>query len=529
MNRTRSLVLCLLLPLAASAREIREEFDSRRLYASGTAIWNQTLGQVHPTLNIVGAAGGALTRDVPLGDGSHGAFTLARYSTFSVNGTADTDSHLIRIDTDAYPILQVTEFVLEVGWRLETIGNKPLIIYSLSDVRIAGEIHCEGGDGQPPSGATPGAGGVASCGGANGGTGGLEDFGGDDGGDADPGVTGGWGGNHTGATGVGGGGGGSWNTTSLPSPGPGANVSGGLAGDSWSEPDFTTIAGGAGGGGGSGSDTEPGAGGGAGGGVVIIHAARDFHLGTSPGSTTGFIYAHGGQGGTAATGGPGGGGAGGSIQVFAGRDIHIWNSDADGASQAGGGLGGGAGGIGGPGRSWFASVTYNNPTFGFHTPPEDVSFAPGTAEFEDDPQFVITKPIDLLNTHPDIISFTSDPVSPDFTIEAAGSDDGFIHDDTGWTLLPTDLTGKRYLRFRLTVTTSTPAAPTPIDALVVNYTPHPTDTFTFTAAGCGRLGGADSRQALPLFLLGLLLSSLKFVAQKQERVERERATTGSTE
>ncbi|MGE0527573.1 MAG: hypothetical protein AB7P49_10955 [Bdellovibrionales bacterium] len=502
--------LCLLLwlPFAVSAAEleVREDFSTRDRLESATAIWNQALGAIHPTLQVMNFMVGFTPRALDVGDGSDGAFEPSSYGTFSQNG--DLSGNVIRLDLTEFPELKVTRFELAAGWRLEPIGNAPLVIRSLSDVLIRGEIWCQGHDGEDASGGTAGSGGEGRCGGARGGDGGEVGQSGTDGADSTAPVTGGQGGNFTGGAAVGGGGGGSWNTTSGPGNGANATGAGGSAGTSDDGSEFLTIAGGAGGAGGSGTGAAAGAGGGGGGGTVIVHAVRDFDLGEAPVSATGFIYVYGGVGGSSnTTGGPGGGGGGGSVQVFVGRTINIYNNDGGGASRADGGTAGtnavpASGGLGGLGRSWFSSVNYNG--IGFYTPAED-NITPGNVEFSASTQNVVLKGIDLASTRPTLLAIAPTPASADFTTEFAGSSDGFVSDDTGWTSDLGAIQNKRYVKLRLSITTSNVNTPTMLEAVSVNYTPFERDHFNFKAAGCGRVFHPDDNPSagfwLALFLL----------------------------
>jgi len=533
MIRWPALLLLLMSFLfEARAASLSETFNSRTRLASGTAIWNQALGKIHPTLQVVNYKVGFTPVAVDVGDGSHGAFNEANYSRFSVGG--DISGQKIRFDTAVYPILKVTSFYLAPGWILEPVGDNPLIIYSLTDVIIEGEIWCHGHDGGNASGGTPGLGGADRCGGGRGGDGGDPLPAGNPGGDGQgthASVTGGFGGNFNGNDAVCGGGGGSWNTTSPPTPGALASASGGNPGTSASDPEFTIIAGGAGGGGGASSTLSggaAGAGGGGGGGSVIIHAVRDFRLGVSPSSAIGSINANGGAGGSSnVEGGAGGGGGGGSVLVYAGGHLGIYNDDNGnpldpGASQANNGLGGTNtaarnGGNGGPGRSWFVSNTFN--FVGFYAPPEQAPVDPNTGkvEFDPAPQNIVSQPIDLANSYIQINSLETSPLSAGFVFEVAGSSDNFLSDDTGFTTDLSLLALKRYVKFRLTITATDVNTPDMIDTATINYSPGERKKFDLAAAGCGRIDSppASGNGFFLIVIFGFLLF-LKFKAQRQK-------------
>src|SRR5690606_27201471 len=81
-------------------------------------------------------------REMPVGDGRHGAFIPANYRLFSQGG--DLSGQIIRLPLDDFYPLQVTEFHLAAGWTLEPVGDAPLEIYSQGHVLIEGTINCSG-------------------------------------------------------------------------------------------------------------------------------------------------------------------------------------------------------------------------------------------------------------------------------------------------------------------------------------------------------------------------------------------------
>lgn len=526
------LLAALLFSIQAHSLEWQETFSTRGQLDSSSAVWNQALGKIHPSLRVMNFKSGFTPLDFGVGDGSDGAFEPATYAQFSQNG--DVTGQIIRLDTSLHPTLQVTRFELAAGWVLEPIGAAPLVIESLSDVIIEGEIRCQGANGTNSSGTTPGLGGIGRCGGTDGGDGGAATQNGGSANDPDTLVTGGNGGEALATSYVGGGGGGSWSSTSLPQNGVNGSGTSGRKGDSHSDPEFLYKLGSGGGGGGSGSDTTAGAGGGGGGGVVIIHAVGDLNFGSLTNSTTGFIYVNGGDGGNANTlAGPGGGGGGGSVQIFVGGAINIYNTDAMGASQANGGLGGtnsgfAAGASGGLGRSWLSSVTYNG--VGYYTPAEEAPVTSGNVEFNSASQSVIFKSFDLMNTLAQINTVTISPNSADFSYTMAGSDDDFHSDDTGWTSDLARVAKKRYVRLKLTVTTSNVNTPTMVDTVNFQYSLGQKEDFKFEAAGCGRMGrGPGHPPSWPngfaiLTVFGFL-QLLKLKAQRQLSRRRESTST----
>lgn len=509
-------VILIFIARIAVAESVTEEFTSRTHLASATAVWNQALGTVHPTLRVTNyTAASPPPVDMSVGDGSDGAFVESRYSEFSMNG--DVSGNVIRLDLSTHSELKVTEFYLAEGWVLEPVGSQPLIIRSLSTVKILGEIWCHGHDGSASSGASGGAGGAGRCGGAAGGAGGDTGADGANGGDSTSPVTGGKGGNFTGGASVGGGGGGSWNVTSL--PGNGQNFSGtpgdpGEKGTSSSDPEFDTVAGGAGGGGGGAGTAGAGGGGGGGGGAVIIHAVGDFELGSSTNSNIGYIYASGGNGAdSAGNGGPGAGGGGGSVQVFSGGTIRIYNTNSGlAASQAVGGRNPAptVGASGGIGRSWFSSIAYSGA--GFYDPAEESPVVPGNnVKYNTSSQQVVSTSYDLHSTLAEVLSVSTSPTSSDFLLEWAGSTDNFSSDDTGFTTSVAALNGKRYVKFRFTITTTAATSPTTLDAVTIRYAPGTRDEFAFkAAAGCGRVD-----QGNPWNLLWLVLGTASILRKRR--------------
>lgn len=515
---TKAALLILVFSVSAGAAQLSETFSTRDNYASGTAIWNQALGKIHPSLQVVDYKTGYTTPlAVDVGDGSHGSFDVSTYAKFSVGG--DISGNKIRFDNSTYSILKVTSFHLANGWVLEPVAAKPLIIYSLSDIRIEGEIWCHGDVGGTPLGTIPGAGGSGRCGGARGGDGGnggaATAAAGSNGQSPDPSI--GFGQRGTGTSGMSGGGGGS---SAIVTFAPTAGSNGGGAGTNSADPEFTNTFGSAGGGGGAGNTAGAagaGAGGGGGGGTVILHAVGDINIGESPSSATGLIKTYGGDGGsTTGNGGAGGGGGGGGVLAFSGGTINIYNNVAANASDASRGQGGtsalpSTGGLGGDGRSWLMSVNYNivgNYTPGEQAPLDTIN---GKVEFSAASQNVISRVFHIESNFATFNSVTSSPTSADYVVAVAGSNDNFVSDDTGFTSDLSQLTNKNYFKFRVTVTTSTPANPTMLDELAINYTPGLREKFDMKAAGCGRVDAGAGPNG-PLTLLPFLFAMVAILA-----------------
>lgn len=522
--------LLLFASVRLGAAEVAETFSTKLKFANGTAIWNSTLGVVHPTLRVVNyTAGSPAPIALDVGDGSDGAFIPSRYSEFSQNG--DVSGNKIRLDLSAHPQLKVTEFLLEDGWVLEPVGNASLIIRSLSTVKIRGEIWCHGQDATVSTVAVGGTGGAGRCGGATGGNGGDAGQDGADGGDSTAPVTGGLGGNYTGGASVGGGGGGAWSTTSTAGNGTGSTgvaASPGYKGNSFSDPEFDTVAGGAGGGGGGAGTTAAGGGGGGGGGVVIIHSVGDFELGSSTNANIGFIYASGGNGSdSSGNGGPGGGGGGGSVEVFSGGTIRIYSNSGSAASQAVGGRNPAptVGAAGSLGRSWFTSIGYSSA--GFYDPSEEAPIIAGNmVQYNSSAQSVETVGYDLGNTLAEVTAISVSPSSADFSLQFAGSTDNFVSDSTGWTSSLAALSEKRYVKFKLTITTSSVTAPTLPSSVTITYVPGVRSNFEFkSAAGCARVSDSKSgfgSLTLPMFLLMALIYWRLYLSRNERKKTAKR-------
>ena len=75
----------LLLGSTSQASVISENFNTRTNYSSGTAVWNQALGKVHPSLHVTNYNGGPTLYPYTVGDGSMGAFEPSTYANFSPN------------------------------------------------------------------------------------------------------------------------------------------------------------------------------------------------------------------------------------------------------------------------------------------------------------------------------------------------------------------------------------------------------------------------------------------------------------
>ncbi|HEX4925943.1 MAG TPA: hypothetical protein VFV50_17760 [Bdellovibrionales bacterium] len=534
MNAAK-LLLLFAVSITVTAATVTEDFNSRSYFNStlSTLVWNQALGRLQPTLKVAGweINAGFPQPDITysVGDGSHGPFNRSTYANFSVGGDLSNDT--IRLDTSLYPELKVTEFTLDAGWTLEPVGDNPLIIRSLSDVTINGIIECSGGDGQPVTNAvsTVALGGQGRCGGGDGGDGGSDTVAPEAGDPSGAGALGGGPGlgEHVVNGGDGGGGGGAYGNGSAGQGTDPSGLNGGLVGNSDDRPAFddngaTSSEGtGAGAGGGGGfaftqaGGTSRGGGGGGGGGTVKIYAVRDVTV-----SATGRVRAYGGAGGGEATGtlkaGGGGGGGGGSILIWAANDINMAANNIVDANFGAGGITldgtAGNGGVGAIGRTWLSwgnNVTNNERPLYTLWLNGAVVYETGTN------QVAVSNAYDLGNTSPRLTGITTSPApvsGSTISIEAAGSSDNFAADDTGW--LPSTsldaLSGKRYVKFRVTLNNAASTTPDAIESLTFEFEGGRRDTFNFVSA-CGRIGNTNSTGSLnALVLLALLFMIYRY-------------------
>lgn len=504
---------CLVLVLsvsAAQAETLDVRFDSSGVIEAGDAVANLRLGVIHSPFQATGWNDGAGNQNTPfsIGDGRHGVFDLANYAAFDSNPST---SSIIEIDTDQFPELQFTEFRLRSGWTLRPFGSKPLLIRSQSTFRVdtLAKIDCSGEDGAPngPVGLSP-AGGGGHCGGFSGGRGGSN-AGPALAGESAPGFAATAGGPGLSSGHGGGGGSGMANAFMNANPGRAVGGPGGTAGVAPSPPNynFTNLASAAGGGGGAFvSGNSSGAGGGAGGGTILIYAG-------STATIDGDILANGGNGGGHLTSpaGPGGGGGGGSILLFAGDLIHIIGKLA-----TTGGLGGVTafvpsstdGGRGSVGRIWPIGRT-----------------GPATGDIDDYTTMVdfgavaakpnavaISRLFDLEATRAQFSSITSDD-DGSTVLEVATSAEPFSSASADWRPATSilELSGKRYARFRLTLT-----AATKVRSVKFVYTALPRENFDF--GSCQRVGpvkgtGPGLGMGAMLLILAVLLAPILF-AQK---------------
>lgn len=511
VRRIKSFIVALILSAFGSTAisdEIAETFSSTSQWdlQNSTAILNFTLGIVHPTLyvNDFDSGSGADDKSFDVGDGHHGAFTSARYSSFgTVTGTPP--AAIIEIDTDSLQELNVTEFNLENGYTLKPIGSRPLVIKSLSDITISGVIDCSGSAGSNGSALAAGSGGTGRCGGGDGGIGSsILATPASNGVAGGAGIGGGVGGTTDGGNaGNGGGGGGAYSIVFggyTPIDGEGSVGSAGTHGpnDDFSNVDSGLVGGGGSGGGGGGAgSTSLGAGGGAGGGVILLYAVRDIIV-----DATGEVRANGGNGGilAAGNGGAGGGGGGGSILFFAGRTIDFLGASGPpyrvtankGTAPVSNGKDGGAGG---EGRTWLVdgddAGAQGVPNGALDDPISNLTSI-GKVQFDLAAKILLSKVIDLNSTKTSFnaLSAVGSLVGGStLTIEARGSNDNFVNSDSGWILSSgiAALDGYRYLQLRLTLDNNDGTNYASVDSLTLDYTRNEQKQFEFVGA-CGRIG-----------------------------------------
>ena len=480
-----------LAALAARAETISVSLGDSSLIESSSAVINTALKHAHPPLQVEDwdSGGGPQTTPLVFGSGIHGPFNTSTYLKFH-EGPYNNDG-IIRIDTDRFPVLDVTEFRLDAGWEIRPIGSNPLVIRSLSNVEVHGVINCSGGDGEPLSLdlTTNPQGGVGRCGGSDGGRGGSLNASAEAG--SSPSTNAGAGGGAGTVEGSGGGGGAGM-SPGAPTPDPGLDPSSSPvnnAGNHGNDIAFEKTGGGGGGGGGELYNNPPdptahatGGGGGAGGGSIYIHAVKDITI-------TGQILANGGNGGGSASagkGGGGGGGAGGSIQIFAGGNLLI-EGEVLAEGGAGGITAGGEGGAGGTGRTWVADSDGPPTVPGGDVSPMPIIFDLGSVKYQTGTFDIISSLIDTRASAPEFQSATVDATvsgASSVALEVAGSETPFDAASAQWISAASisDLNGKRYLRFRVRIDNQSSTDPVIVRAVTFEY--RQSDHGRFEFASC---------------------------------------------
>lgn len=496
--------------------EVAEDFSSRTYRSEGDLVWNTAVGFAHPPFEIkdyVDNIGNVTaSRGFTIGTGADGVFGPETYHLFSEGG--DVSGNIIRLNTDRYPELNVESFLLEENWILRPVeGSEPLIIRSLGEVVIKGQIDCSGEDGIAHQNFTQVArGGRGRCGGGHGGDGayvdgnltiapGAGEFFGEavslvspSAGEAPTGDLG---------SGSGGGGGGAYSATGATESEPGTSSGtgvGGLAGDVTEDHEFFAVGGGAGGGGGamdltislSGSRFS-GAGGGAGGGYIAIFAGG--HVSVYP---TGSVLANGGAGGgtngTAVLAGAGGGGGGGSILIFSGGEVYTSGPVRAHAGAGGYNANGVSGGKGAVGRTWLAGKS----GFAIALPTEPLDAEQpatllahvGMSVYQTGTFNLTTEAFDTLSTRPEVLNAILDvslSAGSSSSLEvSSGTSANFTSSWVAVSSVTSPLS--RYVRFRLSVSNADAVQGSFVERIGLEYKPFVQTEFEFQeGAGCGRV------------------------------------------
>lgn len=522
------------------ALELTESFDNLSRRDSSSLIWNSVSGELHPPLFVSDYFNTALAdKTFEVGDGRHGAFNESTYSNFA--SQLDSINKIIYLDTDTYPILQVTSFEIASGWTLRPIGSQALDVRSLSNIVIRGTVNCSGENGQSISAPSSEvrSGGEAHCGGGRGGNGASVSTApqaGSAGGDiitdgVSPGTDGPTAGGaaaHSGV-GIGGGGGGAYQKSGIgfTDSASGGGAGGGSAGQMAPNHDFLVEGGGFGGGGGDYSANSAGGGGGAGGGAIYFFAVGniDVHAGAQ-------VLAHGGNGGggdgdggaSGLTAGGGGGGGGGSILMFAGGDVRLaGNVRAE--AGVGGDDDGQAGGRGADGRTWLvgsSGFSQSLPPSAFVQEYPDYQLgAVGTVAYRSDSIFEAqSKSFDLLNSKPEFTALNKDQDAPGASQVdvqwASGSTSGFT--PTQWNSMDSPWTGERYVKFRVQIDNKNETTPAKLRSMTLYYTPYSQEEFDF-AGGCGRVILKAPRADIRFLSVTLLLLPFMFLLLMRKKLK----------
>jgi hypothetical protein len=457
---------------------------------SSTAVVNTALGYIHPPIQVDGwqvisGPAGQVTQ-LNLGDGSDGIFDVSTYLNF--NSGAYNNDQVIHINTDQHPALNFQSFDLAVGWTIRPSGSQPLVIRSLSTLTVSGTIDCSGGSGQGLNSTNTivSLGGTGTCGGGSGGNGASV---------AISATAGSQSGSNTLGPGLpgtvasaGGGGGGAYSQAISP-PGNGAP---GTAGANQEDDAFIVTGGGAGGGGGGVYNNlsdipnlSSGGGGGAGGGSIYLIAAGDINIPAS-----GVVNASGGIGGgltATGKGGAGGGGGGGSVLIMSLGVLTV-----DGAVSAiNGNAGvsdGGNGGAGATGRTWLTDSTGARSGSATENP-TNVLASVGSIDYTTGTFTATSSLIDTVNSHPLFTNATSTNTTPggsSVNLQVAADDSSFSASSANWISAASvsTLSGHRYFRYFLTLTSVSTTAPPTVSAVQITYSKTSVDQFDFKT-GCG--------------------------------------------
>ncbi len=506
--------------------------------SASTGLWNTVDGRIQAAL----VANGNPDKTIDFGDGSDGDFNdgPAQTGITVTPGTPGT----ITFDTTVKSEYQFTSFTLTTAFNIEVTGSNPLRIRVLGDTWIEGNIVLDGADGSPNSNSAIASGGTGIAGGSNGGRGGFATSLSHDGSPSAPGGKSGTRGSAAGTFEYGGGGGGCRATESLTynasagyragaQGGPFAGGGGTCVASSTVAQDFDhattpTFSGGAGGGGGgfldAGADQVGGGGGGGGGGAIQISSLGDITL-------NGTISARGGKGGNydarAANtdcGAGGGGGAGGSVWIQS-KGIFSGTGSVD--------ITGGTGGVttapnlacnsgdfdGGQGsKGVFRADAGTNNFPGGSIIPDDVDQSYSTAITGNQSYQIVSSPIDFGSNE---VAFESANETigcgTDGTLSVGyqGSNDGASFGSSVSSANISQLSGFRYLRILVSISTQNVPTPNPpcLTGLTITHAADPgialpsiSDIRLQGGLYCGTTNRMDAspKQILgDLFMIGL--------------------------
>jgi hypothetical protein len=277
--------------------------------------------------------------------------------------------------------------------------------------------------------------------------------------------------------------------------------------------------GGAGGGGGGAYTTTSvrGGGGGAGGGAIRITTAGNLTV-----TSTGRILAVGGSGGAVVgiSSGAGGGGAGGSIWLeVLGVYSNAGEVRADRAgttSSVGGAPVGGDGGRGAQGRTWITYGTLDAVAIPIYEGPSSSLADSGQVHYSAQSFIGQSLAYDSRNTSPDYVSAQLTqtlPYNSTTSLQVAGSSDSAFTQSTGFvsTSNLSALRGKRFLKFRVTMTETTGGTtalnPLAVSQVAVTFNGHKAEQFNLKAA-CGRLSGPPEAVFWISILTGIYFTML---------------------
>lgn len=113
--------------------------------------------------------------------------------------------------------------------------------------------------------------------------------------------------------------------------------------------------------------------------------------------------------------------------------------------------------------------------------------------------FIQSKTLDTGNSSPTYTSIDvvdSKPSGSAITYSFSGSSDNFQNDSTSYVTSDriSELSGKRYLRFKVTMTAGARTSTPEVSRLAINYTEHVQDSFVFgSSTGCAAVHAENSK------------------------------------